>query len=178
MCKSKTNNRGFTLVELIVVLVILAILAAILVPALLGYIDRAKDEKYVTAARAIAMAAESTYVEAYADGNDIRLMMYESGEIKYLYCYVTASGTKNTELKDNQLKHKYYTHMTKLFQDDIGDLKIKTASSGTTVQLAYDERGRLLERDTKYNQPTQIVFTQPDNTEVTVTYHDEWVVEN
>ena len=34
------NNKGFTLVELIVVLVILAILAAILVPALLGYIGR------------------------------------------------------------------------------------------------------------------------------------------
>ena len=31
----KKNNKGFTLVELIVVLVILAILAAILVPALL-----------------------------------------------------------------------------------------------------------------------------------------------
>lgn len=33
------KKRGFTLVELIVVLVILAILAALLVPALTGYID-------------------------------------------------------------------------------------------------------------------------------------------
>ena len=38
----RKKDKGFTLVELIVVLVILAILAAILVPALLGYIDRAK----------------------------------------------------------------------------------------------------------------------------------------
>ena len=38
----KENNKGFTLVELIVVLVILAILAAVLVPALLGYIDDAR----------------------------------------------------------------------------------------------------------------------------------------
>ena len=46
----KKNNKGFTLVELIVVLVILAILAAILTPALLGYIDRARAEKdYSTA---------------------------------------------------------------------------------------------------------------------------------
>ena len=43
----KNNNKGFTLVELIVVLVILAILAAILVPALLGYIDRAREKQYV-----------------------------------------------------------------------------------------------------------------------------------
>ena len=45
------KNRGFTLVELIVVLVILAILAAILVPALLGYIDKAKKEKILLEAK-------------------------------------------------------------------------------------------------------------------------------
>ena len=39
------KKKGFTLVELIVVLVILAILAALLVPALIGYIDRANEEK-------------------------------------------------------------------------------------------------------------------------------------
>ena len=47
----RKNNQGFTLVELIVVLVILAILAAILVPALLGYIDRAKDNQDILNAR-------------------------------------------------------------------------------------------------------------------------------
>jgi len=44
MNKRHKNNKGFTLVELIVVLVILAILAAILVPMLLGYIDEAKEK--------------------------------------------------------------------------------------------------------------------------------------
>ena len=43
--KSQKNKQGFTLVELIVVLVIRAILAALLVPALTGYIDRAKEKK-------------------------------------------------------------------------------------------------------------------------------------
>ena len=39
---NKKNKRGFTLVELIVVLVILAILASLLIPALTGYVTKAK----------------------------------------------------------------------------------------------------------------------------------------
>lgn len=45
------NKKGFTLVEIIVVLVILAILAAIAVPSVLGYVEEAKKEKYIAEAR-------------------------------------------------------------------------------------------------------------------------------
>lgn len=65
--KSITNNdnKGFTLVELIVVLVILAILAAILVPALLGYIDSARDKQYMLNARNCMTAAQAQLIELY-----------------------------------------------------------------------------------------------------------------
>ena len=61
----KNNNKGFTLVELIVVLVILAILAAILVPALLGYIDRAREKQVTTNAEAALVAAQGKMADAY-----------------------------------------------------------------------------------------------------------------
>jgi len=61
----KTSKKGFTLVELIVVLVILAILAAMLVPALVGYIDRAKKEKEYQAASTVYAAAQALATEAY-----------------------------------------------------------------------------------------------------------------
>lgn len=60
------KNRGFTLVELIVVLVILAILAAVLVPTLLGYIDKAKEKKYVINAKTALDAAQAELVKEYA----------------------------------------------------------------------------------------------------------------
>lgn len=41
--KKAKNKKGFTLIEIIVVLVILGILAAIAVPAVMGYIDDAKE---------------------------------------------------------------------------------------------------------------------------------------
>lgn len=64
--KKMDNNKGFTLVELIVVLVILAILAAILVPALLGYIDRAKGQQIVLNARSVYTATQAEMTSAYA----------------------------------------------------------------------------------------------------------------
>ncbi len=62
------NEKGFTLVELIVVLVILAILAALLIPALTGYIDKANREKVVAETRTVTMAAQTIVSEAYGQG--------------------------------------------------------------------------------------------------------------
>ncbi len=63
--KARENKKGFTLVELIVVLVILAILAAILVPALLGWIDKAKEKQIVLDARSAYLAAQTLASEEY-----------------------------------------------------------------------------------------------------------------
>lgn len=63
----KNKKKGFTLVELIVVLAILAILAAMLVPALTGYIDKANEKKAIATARQYAIAAQTVVSESYAD---------------------------------------------------------------------------------------------------------------
>jgi len=62
------SKKGFTLVELIVVLVILAILAALLVPALTGYIDKAKEKKIVSETRMVVMAVQTELAAAHGEG--------------------------------------------------------------------------------------------------------------
>ena len=71
--KTKHKNRqAFTLVELIVVLVILAVIAAMLVPALTGYIDKAKKEKNVQYADTARVAAQAVMTELYGLGGDYK----------------------------------------------------------------------------------------------------------
>ena len=65
------EKKGFTLVELIVVLVILAILAALLIPALTGYIDKANKEKVVAEARMVVMAVQTEASTVYGSAGEV-----------------------------------------------------------------------------------------------------------
>ena len=66
----KTNKKGFTLIELIVVIAILAILAMILVPSLTGYIGKSKQSVANANARSCYTAgvAAQANVEAKLGG--------------------------------------------------------------------------------------------------------------
>lgn len=59
------KTDGFTLVELITVLVILAVISAILVPTLLGYINKSKTSSLIEETSQIKVAAQAMYDQAY-----------------------------------------------------------------------------------------------------------------
>lgn len=115
--KLKENKKGFTLVELIVVLVILAILAALLVPALTGYIDKAKKKSVIAETRQCVMAAQTLIDEVYATktvgtnltmGTDVTYdKIKELAEVKGTVNEVTLDTT-NTETP-NKIKTLKYT---------------------------------------------------------------------
>lgn len=65
MLKSKNRKRGFTLVEVIVVLVILAILAAIMIPALTGWIEKSKKKTVIAETRNLHQAVQAVTSELY-----------------------------------------------------------------------------------------------------------------
>lgn len=107
----KEDNKGFTLVELIVVLVILAILAAILVPALLGYIDRAKGQQIVLNARSCYTAAQAELSSMYAKDEDFSAITSHAQRIldtaDVPACTALVVGVKDTN--DTKREHGDFT---------------------------------------------------------------------
>ncbi|QQY26727.1 prepilin-type N-terminal cleavage/methylation domain-containing protein [Thomasclavelia ramosa] len=87
--KKSKNKKGFTLIEIIVVLVILGILAAIAVPAVMGYIDDAKESKYVAEAHSIYIVIQTEEARAKATAADD--ITYES---------IEKEAIKKTSLED------------------------------------------------------------------------------
>ena len=106
MRRNMKKNKGFTLVELIVVLVILAILAAILVPALLGWIDRAKQQQGVRRMHDIQVAAASALAEFHAvyrssPNNKLTLREYDSPSGGKIVAYNVTNHTFGQVQKSN-----------------------------------------------------------------------------
>ena len=87
--KKAKNKKGFTLIEIIVVLVILGILAAIAVPAVMRYIDDAKESKYVAEAHSIYIVIQTEEARAKATAADD--ITYES---------IEKEAIKKTSLED------------------------------------------------------------------------------
>ena len=151
----RKSKKGFTLVELIVVLVILAILAAILVPALLGYIDKAKEKQITTDANTVYTALQSVLDEQYGLATTTTAVLtttdFDNGLTKeisdltsitkeFAFSYGTSTGKTSTaapKQSDYKIaKFEYYEDGKLAVLQDDGSWKTSSVATYTGASSA------------------------------------------
>ena len=70
----KKNNKGFSLVELIIVIAIMAVLVGVLAPAYLRYVEKSRKSADVQAVDAVMSAMEAAAIDPSLDVTDGTVM--------------------------------------------------------------------------------------------------------
>jgi general secretion pathway protein G len=74
--------RGFTLVELLLVLVILALIGGLVLPGIIGKAESAKAKAAAAQVSRLAMAVESFYLDTGSTPDSLEMLVTESGDVK------------------------------------------------------------------------------------------------
>lgn len=153
----KMNKKGFSLVELIVVIAIMAVLVGVLAPALMGNVEKSRAQKDVSAmsevahAFELALADENIYdeVAGYLGTGDTAYFVYDpdGGKVtvtgcKYGSTAAAATTAINADSADNgylakELKAQVGTEITlssKAYKDRNYEIKV-TMKAGEAVKV-------------------------------------------
>lgn len=118
----KKNNKGFSLVELIVVIAIMVVLVAVLGSTILGYIDEAKYSKDIQALDSV----DTVMMLLVADPNS------DLSKVK-------STGDDDTTLKAGSLTDLYRANATnrKIIENTLGET-FTVSGSGETAILNFN----------------------------------------
>lgn len=119
--ENKKNNKGFSLVELIIVIAIMAVLIAILAPAFIRYVEQSRQSADLSAVEDIIKSVKTS-----AASSEITI----------------PSGGAKVELKSSGTPTADSSIQAALTSSDVADAKLKSSKWGTvTIQFTETSGG-------------------------------------
>lgn len=129
----RINQKGFSLIELIVVVTIMAALVGVLTPAYLSYLEKSRIQRDESAANEIFRTAELVVYSGECDINEQVVATFDVGGI----C-INASSISN-QRKEDLLKEHFGTDY-----QDIVPISKKYEGRCYTVEILPPESGSLV----------------------------------
>lgn len=140
--KKKKNRKGFSLVELIVVLVIMAILAAALVPTLVGYIKQTRQSNAKNECAAAVSAAQTIGSSAFANPDCVYSNNGDGGNLKFNFTATPVTVTSDASGKDVTDVIEY---LSEVGNGTVSD--VEYTSEGVITKLTYTKDGTVVKYD-------------------------------
>ena len=134
----KTNNKGFSLIELIIVIAIMAVLVAIIAPNLTKYLGKSKDSTDTKNADEIESTLKTCITDYEMDNGD--LISGETGTMTATWTSTGLTSTGNTTF-DALINAEIDASKTKSKKDSskYAEATITKNSSGTyTISVAFN----------------------------------------
>lgn len=172
----KNINKGFTFVELIVVLVIISIIAAVFVPTFSGYIDKQKQKVAISECNDVVDAAQVILAGMIADDKQLDNFYYDKKD--KIMSLANSSGELTGMIVENEklsiLTYRATNNLEVLYESGVYTVVDDTYLPGVIGEIAYlttvDKQGKtssalshLYQRELILNYGDYSALTEAEN---------------
>ncbi|MBR6359562.1 MAG: prepilin-type N-terminal cleavage/methylation domain-containing protein [Lachnospiraceae bacterium] len=125
----KKNNKGFSLVELIVVVLIMAIIAVALAPQVMKWVDNARITADLNTAGVIKSAAQVAYADFYGKGGKLT---------KDFTAKIVDDGTELSDVEETSTKATSTDDTGKKVEKTLEDI-LNSNFDGSAFKMKHDK---------------------------------------